>query len=498
MNLAIIIGVSKYKYDTYSDLPACKNDAELFKSVLSDVKEFDDILYLNENQESYQINKAIASFVNNHKDKDVKELVFYFSGHGERIDNEFYYLCHDFIKTKKSTTGISNSYLDGIIRNLSPKLYVKFVDACYSGTQYIKSESNYERDFKISAESNQLNNIYFFFSSRGDAESAAGPELSYFSESIFTCILEREHELKYHDLMAYVADDLERRGAPTPIFISQATLLEDFGEIKESTRDLINQHMGLVTIVESSEVKKANTESTLLSLIQAKSSELCCTKEEAIANLDNFNSELLGTHWPSEIIDIFDMSLINISAHTLPNRKQIGEWLDKNSKLGLFAKPSYNEVTYEVQEYKKLPKNPSSRFQSTWGSFLSGIGGDEQYKLENVTATKSIIDGIEYSNSDSYEKNIISIYFKPKFEAMPHFNLTTVLMYSKSKLSIHFSYEILHATHWDVISSPQCSNWKNILVSLKSVACVKGSANNIVNEVSTWIIERVKIHLDDL
>ncbi len=78
MNLAIIIGVSKYKYDTYSDLPACKNDAELFKSVLSDVKAFDDILYLNDNQEYHLINKAITSFVNGHKDKNVNELVFLF------------------------------------------------------------------------------------------------------------------------------------------------------------------------------------------------------------------------------------------------------------------------------------------------------------------------------------------------------------------------------------------------------------------------------------
>lgn len=498
MNLAIIIGVSKYKFDTYGDLPACKNDAELFKDVLSDVKEFDDILYLNENQEYYQINKAITNFVNSHKDKEVNELVFYFSGHGERIDSEFYYLCHDFIKEKKGTTGISNGYLDGVIRNLSPKLYVKFVDACYSGTQYIKSETDYKRDFKSSAESNHLNNIYFFFSSRGDTESSAGPELSYFSESIFTCILERTNELKYHDLMAYVADDFERRGAPTPIFISQATLLENFGEIKESTHDLINQHMRLPNPIESSETEKSNAESTLLSLIQKKSSDLCCTKEEAIASLDSFNSGLLEANWPSDIDEMFEIKISNISTYSLPNRKQLGEWLDKNSKLGLFAKPSYTQVTNEIQEYIKLPKKPASRYQSALSNLLAGFESDDQYKLENVTVTKDVIDGIEYSNSDTYDKNIISISFKPRFESTPNFNLTIVLMYSKSKLSIHFSYESLHTTHWDVISFPKCSNWKNILLPLKSSAGIKDSANNIIHETSTWIVEKVKTHLDDL
>lgn len=497
MNLAIIIGVSKYKYDTYSDLPACKNDAELFKSVLSDVKAFDDILYLNDNQEYHLINKAITSFVNGHKDKNVNELVFYFSGHGERIDNEFYYLCSDFIQAKKGTTGISNTYLDGIIRNLSPKLYVKFVDACYSGTQYIKSESNYERDFKNSAASNHLNNIYFFFSSRGDTESTAGPELSYFSESIFTCILEREHELKYHELMAYVADDLERRGAPTPIFISQATLLEDFGEIKESTHNLINQYMGLQKNADDSVIEKSNSASTLLSLIQTKSSDLCCTKEEALANLDSFNKSLLEEHWPSDITDIFEVNAQNLSKFELPNGKLLGEWLDKNSKLGLFAKPSYTQVKYEIQEYKKLPKKPS-RYQNALTSLLAGFESDDQYKLENVMVTKDVIDGVEYSNNDEYDKNIISISFKPKFESIPYFNLTTVLMYSKSKLSIHFSYEVLHATHWDVIPPPQCNNWKNILTPLKSATGIKDAANNIIHETSSWIIERVGVHIEDL
>ncbi|WP_447772601.1 hypothetical protein [Aeromonas veronii] len=179
--------------------------------------------------------------------------------------------------------------------------------------------------------------------------------------------------------MAYVADDLERRGAPTPIFISQATLLEDFGEIKESTHNLINQYMGLQKNADDSVIEKSNSASTLLSLIQTKSSDLCCTKEEALANLDSFNKSLLEEHWPSDITDIFEVNAQNLSKFELPNGKLLGEWLDKNSKLGLFAKPSYTQVKYEIQEYKKLPKKPS-RYQNALTSLLAGFESDDQYK----------------------------------------------------------------------------------------------------------------------
>lgn len=506
MNLAIIIGVSKYKYDTYGNLPACTNDAELFKDVLTDVKQFDDVLYLNTNQEAYEINRSISNFVQSHQDDEVDEVVFYFSGHGERIDGEFYYLCTDFIKSKKGTTGISNGFLDGLIRNLSPKLYVKFVDACFSGTPYIKSETNYEREFKLSAESNKLNNIYFFFSSRADTESEAGPELSSFSESIFSCVLDRLQDLKYHDLMAYVADDLERRGAPTPIFISQATLLESFGEVKLTTHALINSKMGLVEDTEElvSEVP-VDEPITLLKLIESKSSSLCCTKDEAISNLDLFNKLLMPKEWPSDITSIFNIELEYISNQYIPNIKKVGEWLLENEKLKLFALPSYKDVEHKTQEYKALPKKPTSNLEASgvYGNKLSSIwatkfGANTEYKLETVFTTKKELDGISYPYNNEYARNVVNIQLKPKFEAVDYYNLTIVLMYSKSKLSIHFSYELLSSTHWDTVSNPRCSKWKNLIVSLKPEDKMRHSASLIINEASSWISDKVTSNVNDL
>ncbi|MBE3949017.1 hypothetical protein HJ145_17340 [Vibrio parahaemolyticus] len=99
------------------------------------------------------------------------------------------------------------------------------------------------------------------FSSREDKESEAGDEFSYFTESIFSSLLEREGEYKYSDIISYVADDLENRGAPKPIFISQATYLENFGEVTKSTHDIIHAKFGLIDD-EVPTTKKSQIEST--------------------------------------------------------------------------------------------------------------------------------------------------------------------------------------------------------------------------------------------
>ncbi|WP_157938744.1 caspase family protein [Vibrio tasmaniensis] len=54
MNLAIVIGVEKYRSPLFDDLSACKNDARVMRDVLSNVKDVTDILYINENESAYE------------------------------------------------------------------------------------------------------------------------------------------------------------------------------------------------------------------------------------------------------------------------------------------------------------------------------------------------------------------------------------------------------------------------------------------------------------
>ncbi|UCZ75964.1 caspase family protein [Dickeya zeae] len=101
MNLGIVIGVEKYKSDIYDNLAACKNDARVFKDVLGNVKDFEEILYLNNDDSGILIKRSISDFIDKYKEKEVSEFIFYFSGHGERFEDDFFYLPSDFDEKKE-------------------------------------------------------------------------------------------------------------------------------------------------------------------------------------------------------------------------------------------------------------------------------------------------------------------------------------------------------------------------------------------------------------
>lgn len=119
MNLGIVIGVEKYNSDIFDDLPACKNDARVMHDVLLNVKDFEEVIFINEISSGQETKRKIADFVEKYKDKDVKELLFYFTGHGERYEDDFFYLLSDFERGKRETTGLRNSELDEWIKTLS-------------------------------------------------------------------------------------------------------------------------------------------------------------------------------------------------------------------------------------------------------------------------------------------------------------------------------------------------------------------------------------------
>ena len=102
MNLAIIIGVSQY--DNGNTLIACDNDIKIMKNISDKLNKFDDICYISNSPKAYEAKQLITEFVNKHQDQVIEEFVFYFSGHGARYNDDFFYIFKDFIEEKKETT----------------------------------------------------------------------------------------------------------------------------------------------------------------------------------------------------------------------------------------------------------------------------------------------------------------------------------------------------------------------------------------------------------
>jgi hypothetical protein len=495
MKLAIIIGVSEYQHDNFDNLDACKKDAELFRDILSDVSSIDDFLFINNVAKAFEAKKQLSDFVSKHKKNTVDELVFYFSGHGGRYEDDFFYIFSDFKEEKKESTGLRNTELDRMVRSLKPKLFVKIVDACFSGTQYIKAESNTKIELEKSAKENQLDDIYFMFSSREDQVSFAGTNYSKFTESLFTCLLDHTGEIRYRDIAAYIADDFNSNGFSKPIFISQADLVEIFGVITENTHKLILNAFGLEEKLEETEPENPpkSKENELLDLVKRKAETEYCDEKTSIERLKLLTDRFNAQNWPEEIASIFEIDILSdVSPSQIPNSHRIGTWLNENRGKEFFAIPTHTKESYEVEEYKPLPKKPAKQNHLATALAISRMFSstdDTEYKLEKVAKTRMIVDGFSYNFTN--ENNILKISFEPRHISVKPLIIFIVCIYSRTELSIQYSYEFIKFTNFNTRSHPKCENWKVKTFKMKNESNILSATNEIINEISSWMITEI-------
>jgi uncharacterized caspase-like protein len=69
--------------------------------VIEKLNKFDDTCVISGSHKAYEAKQKITEFVNKHKKSTVDELLFYFSGHGARYDDDFFYVFSDFSEKKK-------------------------------------------------------------------------------------------------------------------------------------------------------------------------------------------------------------------------------------------------------------------------------------------------------------------------------------------------------------------------------------------------------------
>jgi len=87
-NLAIIIGIDKYQ--NASDLIACKNDAEIVYEIINKSKKYEDIIYINGENDHRKILKELEELKLRNENDEIGEIFFYFSGHGHSEDNRLH------------------------------------------------------------------------------------------------------------------------------------------------------------------------------------------------------------------------------------------------------------------------------------------------------------------------------------------------------------------------------------------------------------------------
>ena len=106
MNIGIIIAISDYFDKKINNLPACKNDANAMAELLRSDPKFGDILVINESTKAINVKDKVRGFVSKHQANDIEEIVFYYTGHGQLVNNEFCYLLSDFDFSRQKQTSL--------------------------------------------------------------------------------------------------------------------------------------------------------------------------------------------------------------------------------------------------------------------------------------------------------------------------------------------------------------------------------------------------------
>jgi hypothetical protein len=233
VNLAILLGVSNYDNDKISNLTACTYDVNLVHFLLKSTKKYEDILLLDKNTTSENVKKQLTEFIRKHtaeESKEIDEVFFYYTGHGELYKDEFYYILSNFDFDQRNSTSLKNGELDNLLRNLNPKLTVKFVDACQSGISYVKDPGEMRIEKVVDNGKHTFQNCYFMFSSHSDQFSIATDKISLFTNSFLRAISRFNNgDIRYADIIDRIKDDFSQpHSQQTPYFIIQADYTKFF------------------------------------------------------------------------------------------------------------------------------------------------------------------------------------------------------------------------------------------------------------------------------
>lgn len=473
MKIAILIGVDRYR-DGLSNLPACKSDVELVEQVINATGQFKHVLCISNNCTGNNIKTKISEFISELKGNTIEEAFFYFTGHGDFYDKQFYYVLSDFDTSKRKQTSLENTEVDNWLRSLQPLLTIKVVDACYSGITYIKSDTAISEHLEKSKIG--FKDCYFMFSSNQDQVSYQDNDLSFFTRSFLKSLSkDANQKIRYKDIIDYISDEFDRGTGQTPIFVTQGSFTEIFCTVNSEIESIIRP---IVSGIESDQLddktEAVEHESMTLEMIIKEGSVLYCSAEEAEKILGRIKENAPDFKYPTDILPIFEFNY-QFQSHEkyekLLKEKVIGNWLEKNSN-DYFAEPIEEEEAYEVE----VPDR----------SAIGKISGRYRTKIKY----RNTIVGFENTANLSYD--LIRINAEPKFPNVPPFNCTLVIILSKSTILIFYYFTQYREKNWTDRGLVPDIKWYYSEQNLKDEKKVQEYIYKIQQDFGNFILSHLK------
>ena len=283
------------------------------------------------------------------------EALFYFSGHGQSKDEEFYFALSDFEESRRNTTSLKNTELDVFLRALNPKLAVKIVDACNAGVQYIKDAAKSESGrFQKTTSQGQFNNVYFMFSSLFDQASFCNSHVSDFTKAFLEAIVAHGNaEVRYRDIIDQITDRFETKLDQRPFFITQADHTELFGIFGADAKVRIQD--GLVSVgpttAGGSPAAIAHAQLPLSARLKERAKDYL-TGAEAAGALRKIPAIVEEVPRGRDLDELYGVRLTtHTSLSELKNLDVIGRWVEANAGA-YFAKPVVSVTRQEFAGFR--------------------------------------------------------------------------------------------------------------------------------------------------
>ena len=184
--------------------------------LLDETGKYSELLFINQETDSIKVKEKLSDFIKNNKGKVFDEGFFYYTGHGDFRDNEFYYILSDFSRNHYRQTSLANSELDNLLRRLNPNLIIKIIDACHSGVTYIKDNDAFSKHLDESKQC--FNNCYFMFSSMSNQTFYQSNIISHFTKSFTDSVAKYgSTEIRYKHIVDYISDDFDKNAFQKPL-----------------------------------------------------------------------------------------------------------------------------------------------------------------------------------------------------------------------------------------------------------------------------------------
>lgn len=274
------------------------------RRLLAATDKYDEIKVVSEQTDANSVKSALRDFFYKYQDQPIEEAFVYFSGHGV-YQNDALLCCSDFDQTKPATTAVSNAELDDLLRSIKPTVAVKVIDACQSGSPYIKDANT---GFEKALSTSQINSFICMASSRLDQSSYASISESFFTAKwVDAALSKNEGQIFYRDIQASLADAFSSSPEQTPFFVNQGTSLEIFGTVTDEMRTIISSRLKSVHKDKSESAKIEQ----IREQIQSKDS-LFVPHPQAITAIENAKELLTNFKVENAIVKEFYSSTTRI------------------------------------------------------------------------------------------------------------------------------------------------------------------------------------------